>query len=458
MLRPVSKVFKCVPLFVILLTCCYGKAFDKSYMVPPESYQRVSPKSSSPFPLYECRFEAPFEAEKVKRTGFALSATGAPVYERHEAYIEQNHIIVEFFQNGMVAYTIDNSTVIEDGKSYGYYTPHFTWFKHEILSSDTQNKPLPLEQFKGSVVLAGQTFEESTKLVCDLNKTSSISWLKSWRRSLKEETFHFFDEIGGSKAMHPATIATFITHPHPEFDDNRVTKPYLEGFLSEVRRFNYPTFLMAHFKDLKSSYFVKDGEFHFPIHSSAGGHNISMPNIKTVIAAGGNLDLCLCNTIRDILKHSSSEKINIVLATDAIYLENPQSTKERAHDSILASEFFALKSDDQIVDWFESEFFGNGRTEKLGDYVRYAGTSFCPKQSGRFGSYENFKVALSIYKGNSRIGKRIGKGKIKVKVILASNNEIQNHLTQESSSLEVAPLKVIKRSGVSFEIKARKLD
>lgn len=58
------------------------------------------------------------------------------------------------------------------------------------------------------------------------------------------------------------------------------------------------------------------------IESVAGGHRLKMPNLENIFFAGGNLNRCLCEGIRDVaisVYQNSTKDLNIYLVTDSIY-------------------------------------------------------------------------------------------------------------------------------------------
>lgn len=69
-----------------------------------------------------------------------------------------------------------------------------------------------------------------------------------------------------------------------------------------------------------AKYFVTQSDVNYVYFSDAGQHKFQFPNIKNAFVGGGNLTLCLCETIRDIVRGAKkNENLNMVLVKDAIY-------------------------------------------------------------------------------------------------------------------------------------------
>lgn len=91
-----------------------------------------------------------------------------------------------------------------------------------------------------------------------------------------------------------------------------------------------------------AKYFVKQTDVNYVYLSDAGQHKFQFPNIKNAFVGGGNLTLCLCETIRDIVrgaKHNNG--LNMVLVKDAIY------DWEKSYDNI----------SEEFIDQFVVKFF-----------------------------------------------------------------------------------------------------
>ena len=167
------------------------------------------------------------------------------------------------------------------------------------------------------------------------------------------------------------------------------------------------------------AYYIKGLEADHALLSSAGAHKLSFPNSQILIIAGGNLTLCLCQTIRDSIRGSNNSlPLNLVLVTDAIYdvidtavpyfKTPPRTTGTSANLEKLLS---LMVDDNKIHSFLKREVIGE--------------ESFCPVIGGTTQGENslNPKNYKFVFK---REGKELG--------IISNGNKIINiHLTKVSN-------------------------
>jgi len=72
--------------------------------------------------------------------------------------------------------------------------------------------------------------------------------------------------------------------------------------------------------EVAAQYYVTQSDVNYVYMSDAGQHKFRFPRLKNAIIGGGNLTLCLCETIRDVVRGAKkNEDLNLVLVKDAIY-------------------------------------------------------------------------------------------------------------------------------------------
>ena len=74
-------------------------------------------------------------------------------------------------------------------------------------------------------------------------------------------------------------------------------------------------------KESATGYYIKDTDVDHIVNSDSGRHKLDFPQSEIVIFSGGNLSMCLCESIRDVIriKANSHRILDIVLVEDAIY-------------------------------------------------------------------------------------------------------------------------------------------
>ncbi len=75
-------------------------------------------------------------------------------------------------------------------------------------------------------------------------------------------------------------------------------------------------------EEVAQEYFVKNSEVDNVLLSSGGQHKLNFTHANKIYLAGGNLSLCLCETIRDIVGRmdwSQRTTLQLVLVKDALY-------------------------------------------------------------------------------------------------------------------------------------------
>lgn len=178
----------------------------------------------------------------------------------------------------------------------------------------------------------------------------------------------------------------------------------------------------AAFDGAAKLYFMKSADVNHTIISRSGSHKMNFLNAKTLIFAGGNLSLCLCESIRDSIKFSNSN-LNILLVADAIfegsfyakkYVDRSTSLKEV--DSL--ENIMKLMDEDRIKAYFNNEVFGK--------------KGLCPHQhyySWQEEPYSNKGLTINLIKETQNIG-HFGKGKRVISFYITNIKDLESDLTK----------------------------
>lgn len=105
------------------------------------------------------------------------------------------------------------------------------------------------------------------------------------------------------------------------YDRAHLTEPGVQAPVEFSTRNAIPSIGIVSENGGPAAQFFRPNQVTYVAQSHGGQHRFSFPDIKTVFIGGGNLSLCLCEVIRDVIRRSArqSQKLKIVLVTDAIY-------------------------------------------------------------------------------------------------------------------------------------------
>jgi hypothetical protein len=125
----------------------------------------------------------------------------------------------------------------------------------------------------------------------------------------------------------PGEFYAFFSHATSDWDREHKTEPTVLSMIKYSNDQKIQTIATVHsdafvnqFNEA-SFYFISNETIDYIMHSEGGQHRLKFPNAKALIVAGGNLHVCLCESIRDIVAGLSpirSDK-NIFLVEEAIF-------------------------------------------------------------------------------------------------------------------------------------------
>ena len=116
-------------------------------------------------------------------------------------------------------------------------------------------------------------------------------------------------------------IYTFVNHASDHWDPALLTYNGVQNVLEVSERYHVPRIgVLARLKD-PSYEFYQRGQVDVEAESQAGQTRFQFPNAKAFIISGGNLAMCLCELLRDLINSSAhpGEPLRIFLVTDAVY-------------------------------------------------------------------------------------------------------------------------------------------
>ena len=125
----------------------------------------------------------------------------------------------------------------------------------------------------------------------------------------------------------PASAYVIFSHSSSFYDQDSSSAAGVRALLKFAQKFNIETIASVdsdavNIKESAKNYFITDDEVNYVLLSEAGQHKLSFPNASRIYLAGGNLALCLCEAMRDVVrgvKWDRIEPFRLILVKDAIY-------------------------------------------------------------------------------------------------------------------------------------------
>lgn len=181
----------------------------------------------------------------------------------------------------------------------------------------------------------------------------------------------------------------FISHPSRLYDSSATALSGIKKYIHWAHQYAIPT-LMSFASDATQNYsqanryYVDGKEVEFELQSEGGAHLLSFPKAHSLYFAGGNLSLCLCESIRDSVENSASPHttLKIFLLGDAIYenasnvledLPLPQATSEKSYS---LNELIHNVGQKKFFHFLAKALFGAEQT-----FGGENGLIFCPRQN-----------------------------------------------------------------------------
>ena len=146
------------------------------------------------------------------------------------------------------------------------------------------------------------------------------------------------------------------------------------------------------------SYYFSNQEIDIKVASDSGMHRLQLPNVSSLLFAGGNFTSCLCEAIRDSIRGAdiNQERLKIILLSDAIY--DNSSRYEKYQKSSVSKDKTWLSLADLISTISDKMLRKFLRKEILGDMIQ-----FCPHQTDRYLSPLKYRFVIR------RDGREIGR-------------------------------------------------
>ncbi len=201
--------------------------------------------------------------------------------------------------------------------------------------------------------------------------------------SLSSNSYSMYIENNAPKLLGDKTYI-FITHPSSYWDFKKETKKSIKELVSVGKdhgikiigafdeKFRNPFSLKSWKK--ASGYYISSSDVDVYLESSGGQHEVNFSNTEKLFFAGGNLNLCLCESIRDAVRNYNSKKtLKIFLIVDAIYgsgmwygyNELAEENNHRYIDDVLIPSFScdqnSLRKSDLNLDDTKLDVFFNGQ-------------------------------------------------------------------------------------------------
>lgn len=162
-------------------------------------------------------------------------------------------------------------------------------------------------------------------------------------------------------------------------------------------------------------------DVNFIVNSEAGSHKFQFPNGRTFLVAGGNMSLCLCEVLRDIILGTQVSNvkggIDIVLVTDGVYdatsyWPSQLNGKPAPGGSKFVLEDMNSSKDDRfIAEYLEQRVLGR-------DGV------FCPGQN--YYNHDNVDAndyTFELYRGKRKVKTVGSKGRV-IRVVLSTTAQL----------------------------------
>ena len=237
-----------------------------------------------------------------------------------------------------------------------------------------------------------------------------------------------------SRYVAPDTTYVFFNHPSSMYDEKALTKKSTRKLKKSTSKKNIPSILASTPHDdndpVEETYFVKRGETDYTLISYGGAHNLVFPNLKNIIFAGGYIELCLCEAIRDVARGTvfTDRHVKFILMTDAVFADAtpyPEDKYFKAGTKSLSqsstqpfSKILDLMSDTQLTIFLQ---------EKVFDYDL---ERFCTNQHSNNlhtkGDISVSDFSVAIFRNGKKI-KTLGTGSKKIDFELVSLKDFKKN-------------------------------
>lgn len=216
------------------------------------------------------------------------------------------------------------------------------------------------------------------------------------------------------------SIYSIISHVDDGWDQDRVSFEGSRRLIDYSKRNGITSFgFISSYGGGAQVFGQKD--VNFVVNSESGSHHFQFPNGRTFLIAGGNMSLCLCEVLRDIILGTAVSTvktgIDIVLVTDAIYDASsywPSYMNGKAAPSgtkFVLEDMNSAKDDHFLAEYLEMRVLG-----------RYG--SFCPGQN--YFNHDNVDAGdytFELYRGTRKVG-TVGKRGRVIRLVLSTTAQL----------------------------------
>lgn len=226
-------------------------------------------------------------------------------------------------------------------------------------------------------------------------------------------------------AIFSGQIYTIINHAVGGWDPERITYPGVQKLVAFskdkwITRFG----LVSAYGGNGPQHFAPD-DVNFIVESPGGSHRITFPQAQAFLMAGGNLSMCLCEAIRDVIRGVLTSQVPLVrifLVEDAIYDHDgfwPVGLPQISHfgDKFLLSDL-SQKPTDSLKIYFARNL------DRKNQYL-------CPDQDSSIeGPVEASEFSLKIFREGNLITETLVGGKKEIHLIMLSADRLDAVLGQ----------------------------
>ena len=220
-------------------------------------------------------------------------------------------------------------------------------------------------------------------------------------------------------------IYTIISHVVSGWNTDRVTLPGVKKLVDFAKSKQITRFGFVSAYGGGDRQFFEPNDVNFIVESSAGQHNLSFPNGKAFLVSGGNLSLCLCEALRDLIRltdsASAANPLPIFLVSDAIYddrsywpVPSPRPSTSKFTLARLAADPAA--TDAALLTYISDKVVGTFR-------------EFCPGQNYYgFPNIDKSQITFGVYRDGRHIGD-IGNGqKRRIDMVVVETKDLDRVL------------------------------
>ena len=214
---------------------------------------------------------------------------------------------------------------------------------------------------------------------------------------------------------------TFVSHAVDGWDAKKLTYPGVQSLLSFSKKHIITTFGVVSKYGGEGLQFYTPNEVSFLVESDAGQSKFKFTKAKNFLIGGGNLSLCLCELLRDLVRStaaSSTQPLNLFLVSDAIYDDvtywpYPQPSQTQPKFTLRSIVNQPNMTDEIVFEYIERRVIGTG-------------ANFCPGQNVfRFPQVDKNSVTFKVFHGLNLIG-TVGNGQaVTVNLIAVDSSDLE---------------------------------